>query len=668
LALSLPRLPFALNPNAVSLSEGLRAGIAVAITLLAGDVLHLPYLGLAALGALLTCLADPGGPVLRRAPAVIAFALCGGLAYGVFGLIRAQGVWLAAPLAGLAIFAASFARIYGQGGLQVGNLLSVVIVLALDIPATSFDQAAGRGLNFCAGAAWAAILTLVIWQIHPYAPARRALADVARKLARLAKDLAALADEEVTESAFATHAAAHRRAVREAIETARDVAFSTFRRRGLVTARAAQLSVRLQALEQIFGALIALSDSLESDPAGRAGLAWPLRLIGGWLGALAPDFLSERSPDTEKKQVSLARLAARIEPVPEASEQRHILQAIHEALAVLVTVATPMGQKLSGGPAQKPLRDQLLTPIRGNLNFGSAALRHALRTATIATPALAWTILYGGPFAHWAAITLILCLQPYFSATWLRAAERIAGTVFGGLLAAAIGLIAQTRMELAIAMLPLTIFAFTIRSVSYGAFIAALTPMIVLLIEQIAPGADEMHIAIWRVGYTLLGGGLAVAGNLLLWPGFQGSRLDQEMSRAIAAHAAYARAVFAALLDGTAAPDAARRAAGMASNNLEAALSRALLEPHRRRDPVIERGAVVDAALRRMAGRLTVLALDRPVIAPASRPLWSAWAAWLAATLSGATAPRPVLPEGAGTETLTRLARQVELMRPGATG
>ena len=83
---------------------------------------------------------------------------------------------------------------------------------------------------------------------------------------------------------------------------------------------------------------------------------------------------------------------------------------------------------------------------------------------------------------------------------------------------------------------------------------------------------------------------------------------------------------------------------------------------------MIERGAVVDAALRRMAGRLTVLALDRPVIAPASRPLWSAWAAWLAATLSGATAPRPVLPEGAGTETLTRLARQVELMRPGATG
>jgi uncharacterized membrane protein YccC len=119
------------------------------------------------------------------------------------------------------IFAACYARIYGQTGLQVGNLLSVVIVLALDTPAFTITQAAERGLIFFTGALWAAVLTLVIWQLHPYAPARRAVADVSARLARQVRDLNRLANADESFAAFAAHAAEHRRGVRESIETAR---------------------------------------------------------------------------------------------------------------------------------------------------------------------------------------------------------------------------------------------------------------------------------------------------------------------------------------------------------------------------------------------------------------------------------------------------------------
>ncbi len=658
----LKNLPIAVDLDAVSLSEGLRAGIAVAVTVLAGALFGLPGFGLAALGALLTCFADPGGPVARRAPAVIAFAIIAGITYAAFGLIRAQGVWVAAPCAGLMIFCASYARVYGQGGLQVGNLLSVVTVLALDYPAASPGVAAGQGLNLSAGAAWAAFLTLVIWQIHPYAPGRRAVADVAVKLGRLAKDLAALANAEEGIGAFEAHAATHRRGVREAIEAARVIALATWRRRGIVTRRAAQLSVRLQALEQVFAALIALSDILESDPDSRAGVARPIRLIAGWLAALGPDIIAKHSLDTPKKRASIARLQAALAVLPAESVQRHILEKMAESLAVLITISSPEGQPLSGLPKPQPWRQVVLAPLRQNFNSASLPMRHALRAAAIATPVLAWTCSTPHQFAHWTTITMILCLQPYFSGTWLRAAERIAGTALGGVLAAVIGLFAQTRPELAFTMLPLTVFAFAIRAVSYGAFIAALTPMIVLLIEQIAPGANELTIAASRVGYTLLGGLLAVLGNLLLWPGFEGARVEASIRAAITAHAAYAQAVFTALLDGLPAPDAARRAAGLASNNLEASLSRALLEPHKHRDPAIERGALVDAALRRIAGRLSVLALDRPALAPEARVLWQDWRDWLAAGLIGKPGARPKLPDDPAAETLTRLARQVELI------
>ena len=654
---------FAVNPSAASFAEGLRAGIAIALPVIAGVLFGLPDYGLAALGALLTCFADPGGTLARRVPAVVAFALLAGLVYAGFGMLRGIGIGIGvtAALAGLMIFCTSFARIYGQGGLQVGNLLTVVTVLALDRPLPP-GQAAAHGLNLAAGAAWAVLLTLLIWRIHPYAPARRALATVSRRLSRLARELAALADAEESVAAFAAHAARHRGGVRMAIEASREVAYQTFRRRGLITPRAAQLSVRLQTLEQVFGDLVALSEILENNPASRPGAIRPIRLLAGWLAALGPDIEADRSIDTPKKRASLHRLRGALARLPDAAPEQRMLQALAEHLAVLMTISTAAGQSAAEGPAPEPWRRRLLGPIRQNLSPGSAGLRHGLRAGCIAALVLAWTMSQHSPFAHWTTITMVLCLQPQFSATWARSLERIGGTMLGGVLAALLGLIVQSHAAQALAMLPLTVFAFAIRGVSFTAFMAALTPMIVLLIEQIAPGANELTIATSRVGYTVLGGLAAVLANLMLWPQFEGGRVAASITAAIAAHAAYVDAVFTALLDGLGPPDAARRAAGLASNNLEASLSRAVLEPHRRRDPAIERGAVVDAALRRLAGRLSVLALDPPPLEPAERPLWRQWQGWIANSLTLRPTARPALPAGAGAETLTRLARQVELI------
>ncbi len=656
------KLPIALNVGAISLAEGFRAGIAVAVTVLAGALFGLPHFGLAALGALLTCFADPGGPVRRRVPAVLAFAVFAGIAYGFFGLVREAGPLLAAPVAGLAIFAACYARIYGQSGLQVGNLLSVVIILALDYPAATISQAAAQGFNLFAGALWAAILTLAIWRLHPYRPSRIALADVARKLSMLAKELAILANAAESTAAFEAHAAKHRRGVREAIETARGVALDTFRRRGIVSRRAAQMTVRLQTLEQIFAAFIALSDLLENEMTQTRAAAKPIRLIAAWLAAIGPGIETGESLDTARKRRSLLTLREQIARLPAESAQRHVLDVVAEHLAVMMTMSTPPGTSLNSIAQRLPFATRLLSPIRANWSFNAAPMRHALRTSVTVAPVLYVTMLLDQPFAHWASITMVLCMQPYFSATRDRAVERIAGTALGGALAAVIGLVTQTRAELAFTMLPLTMFAFTIRGVSYGAFVAALTPMVVLLVEQIAPGASQLNVAALRVMYTLLGGSLAILANLLLWPSFEHARLEPSIRSAINAHIAYINAVFAALLEETGAPDAARRAAGMASNNLEAALSRALIEPHRGGDEAIQRGAVVDAALRRIAGRLSVLAVDRPAIAAGDRPAWQNWRDWLTASLAAQAGPRPELPHGDGQDALTRLARQVELI------
>ncbi len=102
-----------------------------------------------------------------------------------------------------------------------------------------------------------------------------------------------------------------------------------------------------------------------------------------------------------------------------------------------------------------------------------------------------------------------------------------------------------------------------------------------------------------------------------------------QLRTAVAAHARYAAAEIAALL-GETGPDAAeraRRAAGVASNALEASLQRALLEP--RRGSAAERleaALTVDAALRRVAGRLSALHLSGRPAGARDSVAWREWA------------------------------------------
>ena len=66
------RLPTGLDLRAISMIEGVRAGLAAALPVAASVWLEQPLLSLAALGALLTCICDPGGPWRRRLPVLLA--------------------------------------------------------------------------------------------------------------------------------------------------------------------------------------------------------------------------------------------------------------------------------------------------------------------------------------------------------------------------------------------------------------------------------------------------------------------------------------------------------------------------------------------------------------------------------------------------------------------
>jgi uncharacterized membrane protein YccC len=365
---------------------------------------------------------------------------------------------------------------------------------------------------------------------------------------------------------------------------------------------------------------------------------------------------------------SIKAITADLERLPGDVPLRGVIDRITQRLQIARTLAVPANLSLGADSAGRslPFWLQLMRPLRANLNWKSPALRHALRSAATAAPALAFTMFWFTPYDHWLTITIVATMQPFYSLTYTKAIERIVGTALGGAIAALVGLLCTTPVTIGAAMCVLAILAFAIRAVSFGLFMMALTPLVVLLVETGTPGTHEWTIAAARAALTTIGGLIAVAANFMLWPSREPDLVSVEVKNAIAQHGAYAEATLSALLSETtqAALGRARRAAGVASNALEALITRALLDPGQQHEP-LEAAMVIDAALRRCAGRLATLEYAPFAAANIKRKTFQSWRAWIGVSLrelaSGQTklAPRP---GGAEADAFARIARQIELM------
>jgi uncharacterized membrane protein YccC len=347
------RLPIGLDLRAISIAEGVRAGLAAALPVAASVWLDQPLLSLAALGALLTCIVDPGGPLRRRLPILLGFVVAGAMLLGGFGLIRHAGIGATLLAAFPALFCTGFIRVWGAPAQALGNLLAVVLLLGAGDPAADGAALLGAAL-FAAGGAWAMLLTFAIWRIYPYGPARRAVADVWDALAQFSRTLQRLLEaenrgERHSDAAWESHARASRGAVRAAIEQARVTLMQTVNARGPASGPAAQNLMRLEAADQLFAVMIALSDHLENaDAATRQAAPTLLRRLRPLLRVLASA--------TEREQVArLPRLERSITAIAQAAQGAPVLAPVAHAIAERLRVATRLidpAQYLPGSGSQ----------------------------------------------------------------------------------------------------------------------------------------------------------------------------------------------------------------------------------------------------------------------------------------------------------------------------
>jgi uncharacterized membrane protein YccC len=661
---------FVIGEGKLAIGRGVRTAFALLIPVIAGDILSQPLFSWAALGGWLGSLVDKGGSYRTRAISMSAFA--------ILGFACAYAGTEAAPIVPLAVLSmlvvgllAGLARVYGDEGSTIGLFIAVIYAVAVGSPSPIRHAALLRAEMFLLGVAWSMVLSLILWPLHPFRPARRAVAGTYRVLADFARSL-----EQVTRTlgdassqAIQARARAYHAGVRSALEAARLVLADVRRPRQGRSPRGEQLLVLTEGAEQLFGILVAIDSELEA--AHESGLTIGDVAFDRALSALAStlDLLGDAIDDSVVSRgrdgvtaPALGELTVRTDwPDVHLRSAATLLSRTAADVTILAAAAAEIDARASSVMTQTaehpvvaiPKRDSRawLRPLRDALTSRSLPARHGLRMGIAAALAMWLSFALDLTRGYWATITTLIVLQPYTGATMRKTLQRVGGSVLGGVLAAALAVAARTKLAIAGIMVPFTIGAVAVLPLNYGVFVLLLTPVFVLLAE---PQPGDWQLAGLRAANTLLGGVIALAAAQLLWPVHELSTYARQLADLFRE-----LRTLLATVTGDADPSApqwkqsvddARRRFGVAVTNAEATMQRLITEdsPSPRR---VEAAMTVTTYGRRMASTLSALAesrvRDAAAISRNESPTMLGRLDSVIASLDGASAPvAPELPKG----------------------
>jgi uncharacterized membrane protein YccC len=650
---------FGFAPRRLSVSEGLRAAFSCAAVVGLAEWLHEPTLVWAAIGALWVSLADSGGHPLDRLRTLGLFTVLSTIA----AVLTTGAALIGSDWAVLAVllvtFSGSLVRCCGAVPEQIGRLIVIASVVAVDRPAHGRADLLNFALIYFSGCLWAMLLSFSIWRIQRLRPAYAALALVYTQLGRLSAELAGSAG--VPLATANAHAPTRRHAVREAIEQARALLIQLGRRRGLGAA-GERLLLALELAENIFSQLIGLSERFIVEPPADDRGHWLRRQAFRRLALLlfhdARSFAAGAArPASWPDQLQRLKTAA-------AALEGTAAAAMSSIIAQLETLSSRPGERGEAAPSRSERPAAWLALLRANLDWHSLIFRHALRCAVCAAGAIWISHRLGLPYAYWMAVTVVIVQQPYIATTWQRALERVGGSLLGGALAAALGLLLHTQFALTAAVFPLAALTMAFRPVSYTLFVTFLTPLVVLIVGVTHPGSSELTLASVRALNTLLGGAIAFGGSLLLWPTWEPDRMRRLMAGALRACGNFCSLALSGALPREELQQA-RRTAGLAISNAEASRERQSMEAWLRRGP-IEAALSVMVLIRGLLG-IAVAAWLHPRTPRASADLATyvrAHSDWLAQRLErGASAEvLATAPASANTDA-QRTTQQLQLLQ-----
>jgi len=480
------------KPAPVPWAEMLRAGIAICVPMAAGIASGQRALGLLiGMGGLLGIVVDNGGAYITRLRRVTSAAVFGGAAGLTIGsLIHGHG-WVA--VAALVVVAGTSALLSAISDIGSVTGLQLLVYSSLGLGAIGALRPWWHtALGVVLGTVWALILTVPGWLLSPRAAEQHSVAAVYHALAA---QLRAIGTAGFAEA---------RRAGTAAMNTAYDTVLTA---RSTAGGRDEQMRRLVAMLNQA---------NLIAEAASALGLE------GNRPAPEIPDAI-----DSVADAIAAGKPPPPIPPVPGETPGTAELR---DGLAGLARVTSRNWAPPTAQPAPKPpladrlgaLADRLTSPL---------TRRFALRLMVCVGVAGVVSEVLPLERSYWVVLTVAVVLKPDFGSVFARAVQRGLGTVTGAVLGAVIIVVVPYGPWL---LIPFGLLAALLpygRSRNYGLMSVFLTPLVVVLIDLLAPGG--WRLAEDRLVDTLIGCAIVLLIGYALWPGSWQAHLPGRFAEAI---------------------------------------------------------------------------------------------------------------------------------------
>jgi uncharacterized membrane protein YccC len=568
------------------------------------------------MGGILGILADTGGPYLSRVKRVATAAVFGGaVGLAIGSAVHGHG-WLAVvalvAVAGVSGVLSAFGDIGSVTGLQ----LLVYTSLGTG-PIGALRPAWHTAAGFLLGVVWALILILPGWLRAPHAQEQRDVAAVYDAVAGL---LRSVGTDRFT---------ARRQALTGALNTAYDE---------VVTARSTAIGLNTNRLR--LGAALNVSHLLAEAAVacGVAGIRPP------------PLFI-----DVVSRLADAIRNGAPPPMIPPPWDDSPAALTLRDAMADAArALSTDWRPAEAPPPRAGPWRRARAMAGRLIDEFAGGRLIRLFTLRLMACMGVAGVVSEVLPLqrSYWVPLTVAIVLKPDYGSVFARALQRGIGTVVG----AVAGAVLLVLVHGAWLLIPFAVLAALLpfgRSRNYGLLATFLTPLVVVLIDLLAPAGWQL--AEDRLIDTLIGCAIVLVVGFAPWPMSWYAHLPRQYAQTALDVCAYLEEALllphGSPADGDVLPDRSRmrRSTYRALADLRTEFQRTMSEP-----PSISRRAAAwwpaVVALERVmdAGTATALAISRGAPAPSVgsvRMLCGALDAISEAAASGKTlAVAPELP------------------------
>jgi uncharacterized membrane protein YccC len=483
-----------------------------------------------------------------------------GSATGVFcGTLTARAGWWGVLILFVWVFVAAFAGVLGPVAERTGWFTALMFMIGLGLPHSSLPHAARYATLVLIGSVWAVFVITVTWPLHPHRPERRA---IGLHLLRV-DELLRLVEQERPPSELERAVNRAEKAGHEAEALTRWRAF-----RGRWRPEAARLHELVSRAELMCSYAVVLSQSRlgHDDIDAVRGLmpAVSTAAVALRRGHDPADGPPGRHIATVSDHVA-AELRQRIDPNP----------ALPLMCRALTCIAYPgrSDTTISPGVASRGNSGAVET-LRANFKPSSFWFRYAVRFAAAAATGLAIGYALGLARGYWVLITIAAVVKPQLSIATTSTIQRVAGTVLGALLGAALVIALPDAWALIGGLFVLAVLAIALLRVNYGLGVVFLTPLVLVLLNVSKPG--QWHVADVRVLNTLLGAAIGLIATTAILPGSERRLVVERSQAALTRSAAYLGAIAHDSVEGR---RAARRAARVAIDDLHAVIDRTLAEP-----------------------------------------------------------------------------------------